>query len=79
MIRCESHVNTRLRCVHRLMPNSGSQKLVVITELSISQRTYVVNANINLNALNGVYRTSDSESGVDSLLDNEKVFVVNKT
>ena len=65
--------------MHRLTQNSGSQKLVEITELSISQRTYVVNADINLNALNGVYKTNDSESGVDSLLDNERLFVVNKT
>lgn len=65
--------------MRRLMQRFGSQNQVVITELSISQRTYVVNANINLNALNGVYKTNDSESGVDLLLDNEKVFVVNKT
>ena len=79
MIRCASHVNTRLRYVRRLMPNSGSQRLVEITELSISQRTYVVNADINLNALNGVYRTNDSESGVELHPDNERLFVVNKT
>ena len=79
MTRCESHVNTRLRYVRRLMPNSGSQRLVEITELSISQRTYVVNASIKLNALNGVFRTNDSESGVELHPDNERLFVVNKT
>lgn len=65
--------------MRRLMPNSGSQRLVEITELSISQRTYVVNASIKLNALNGVFRTNDSESGVELHPDNERFFVVNKT
>lgn len=65
--------------MRRLMPNSGSQRLVEITELSISQRTFVVNASIKLNALNGVYRTNDSESGVELHPDNERLFVVNKT
>lgn len=65
--------------MRRLMPNSGSQRLVEITELSISQRTYVVNASIKLNALNGVFRTNDSESGVELHPDNERLFVVNKT
>lgn len=65
--------------MRRLMPNSGSQRLVEITELSISQRTYVVNAGIKLNALNGVFRTNDSESGVELHPDNERLFVVNET
>ena len=65
--------------MRRLMPSSGSQRLVEITELSISQRTYVVNASIKLNALNGVFRTNDSESGVELHPDNERLFVVNET
>jgi hypothetical protein len=61
------------------MRKSGSQNQVVITELSISQRTYVVNVNINPSALNGVFRTSDSASGVEQHLDKEMLFAVNET
>lgn len=77
LIECASHVNTRLRYVRRLMQTSGSQrKLKVIQEAYVSQKNYVLSVPINLNALNGVLLTNDTEFGVDYLPQTEMQFVV---
>ena len=60
--------------------NSGSLKSKrVIQEVYVSQSSYVVNVNIDLNVLNGVFNTKDSASGVDSPPDREKLYAENVT
>lgn len=76
VVRCESRVTTRLRYVQKLMGTSGSPIKVVITEVSVSQRRFVSNAPIDLNALNGVFRMKDTASGVDSPQLTEELSVV---
>lgn len=73
--RCESHVTTRLRYVHKSMVISGSpigEEISVLSELhSVSVRS----VHTNLNVPNGVLRTSDTESGVDLPQVAEKKYV----
>jgi hypothetical protein len=63
--------------VQKLTETSGSLNKVQTIELSVSQRVSVEDVPINLNALNGVYTTNDSESGVDLLHQIERLFVAN--
>ena len=53
--------------------NSGSPTREAIVEVTQSQSEYVVNAFTNLNALNGVYITKDTVSGVDLAPENVKL------
>ena len=66
MTVCESRVTTRLRYVRKLTETSGSPTKVATVQVLIWQRESVTNVSIDLNALNGVFITKDSESGVDS-------------
>ena len=79
VVRCESRVTTRLRFVRKSTEISGSPTRVEILEVSVSQRTFVTNAPIDLNALNGVSITKDMASGVDSPHMTEELFVANLT
>ena len=75
--KCVSHVNTRLRYVRRLMQTSGFQRKPKATlEAYVLQKNYVLSAPINLNALNGVLLTNDTEFGADYLPQTEMQFVV---
>jgi hypothetical protein len=72
VIKCESHVNTRLRYVRKSTEIFGSQKRVrVILEGYVLQRNYVLSVFIESNAPNGVLTMSDTVSGVDSLPEKE--------
>ena len=51
----------------------------VIQEVYVLQNNYVVNVNIDLNVLNGVFNTKDSASGVDLPPDKEKLYAENVT
>lgn len=52
--------------MHKSTETSGSPTKVATVQVSIWQRESVTNVSIDLNALNGVYITKDSASGVDS-------------
>ena len=77
VIRCESHVTTRLRYVHKSVGMTGSPKQVVTTEVSTLRYVYVTNVSTELNAPNGVFIRNVTESGEDSVPTTEKGFVVN--
>ena len=79
VIRCESHVNTRLRYVQKSVVTTGSQKKVVTVQTTLLQYEYVVSADTDLNAPNGVLTTNVTESGVDLTPERERRFVVNVT
>lgn len=64
LIKCESHVTTRLRYAPKLEENFGSPNKVEILQMSIEQYEYVVNVITDLNAPNGVSITKDLVSGV---------------
>jgi hypothetical protein len=61
---CESHVNTRLRSVHKLVAISGSPSKVVTLQMSYELREFVRYASTELNAADGVFFMNDTESGV---------------
>lgn len=65
MIRCVSHVTTRLRYVLKSEETTGSPKRVVTLQVYQRQYEYVTNVYIDLNALNGVLTTNDTAFGVD--------------
>ena len=73
VIRCVSHVHTRLRYVLKSTETFGSPTKVATVEVSVSQRRYVTNVSTDLNALNGVLITKDSVSGVDLQNQTEKL------
>ena len=52
--------------MHKSMEIYGSPTKVATVQVSIEQSVFVTNVSTNLNALNGVFRMKDSESGVDS-------------
>ena len=79
VIRCESHVTTRLRYVLRSEETTGSQKLAVITLSYSRQSVSVSSASIDLNAPNGVFTKNVTASGEDSLPMTENGYVVNVT
>ena len=79
MIRCVSHVNTRLRYVQKSVVTTGSQRMVVTTQTTLWQYAYVVSVDTDLNAPNGVFITNDTESGADSTPKTESKYVVNAT
>jgi hypothetical protein len=60
--------------------NSGSLKSKkVIQEVYVLQNSYVVNVNIDLNVLNGVFNTKDSAFGAGLHPFNETQYVENVT
>ena len=63
----------------KLEETTGSPRLVVITQTTSSQYEYVVSADTDLNAPNGVFIKNVTASGEDSLPMTEKGFVVNVT
>jgi hypothetical protein len=79
VMQCVSHVNTRLRYVHKSVGTSGSPTKVVTLEVFQQQYEYVTNVSIDLNALNGVLTTKSTESGEDLTLVRDSEFVLNET
>lgn len=79
VVRCVSHVNTRLRYVLKSEETLGSPKQVVTIKVSTLQYRYVTNVSTDLNAPNGVFITNVTESGEGSVLMTEKGSVVNVT
>ena len=65
MTRCESHVNTRLRYVQKLVGTGGSQIKRTITLTHVIQKVYVVDANTKQNAPNGEFTMNTTVSGED--------------
>jgi hypothetical protein len=65
VMKCVSHVNTRLRYVQKSGETYGSPKLVEMYVMYSEQKVFVNAANIDLNAPNGALTTSDTVSGVD--------------
>ena len=59
--------------------NCGSPNRVEIKLIVSEQRTFVVNATIDLNAPNGVFKKNDTVSGVDLHQFREKLYAVNET
>jgi hypothetical protein len=64
--------------VQKLMVTSGSPTKVETVQVLVSQNVSVTNVSIDLSALNGVYITKDSASGVDSPNLTEGLSGVNK-
>jgi len=79
VMRCVSHVNTRLRYVLKSEEIFGSPIKVVTLEVSQKRYEYVVNVSTELNALNGVFITKDTASGEDWLPVKEKEYARNET
>ena len=79
VIQCESHVNTRLRYVQKSVVTTGSQKKVVTVRTTFSQYEYAVSVDTDLNVPNGVYKTSDLESGAVSPKSKESRYAVDAT
>ena len=79
MIRCVSHVNTRLRYVQKSVETTGSQRMVVTTQTTFWQYEYVVSVDTDLNAPNGVFIKNDTESGAVLTPKTESKYVVNAT
>ena len=67
VVRCVSHVSTRLRFVQRSTVTSGSPIEVEILDTYYSQSKYVIDVPIKTNVPSGASQMKDSESGVDSL------------
>ena len=76
VMRCVSHVNTRLRYVLKSEETSGSPTKVVTLEVFQKRYEYVTNVSIELNALNGVSIMKDTASGEDWVLVKEKEYVI---
>ena len=76
VMRCVSHVNTRLRYVLKSEETSGSPTKVVTLEVSQKRYEYVTNVSTELNALNGVSIMSDTESGAVLLRVRESEYAV---
>lgn len=74
VVRCESHVTTRLRYVRKSMAISGSlireETLVSLEQHSVS----VHSVTIDLSVPNGESITNDTESGVVLSPNREKIF-----
>ena len=79
VIRCVSHVTTRLRYVLKSEETTGSPRLVVITQSYSKQSVFVTSVSTDLNAPNGVFIKNVTAFGEDSLPMTEKEFVVNAT
>ena len=79
VIRCVSRVNTRLRYVQKSEVTTGSPRVVVITQTTSSQYEYVVSADTDFNAPNGVFIKNDPESGAVLTPKKEDRYVVNVT
>ena len=76
VIRCVSHVNTRLRYVQKSEVTIGSPKRVVTLQVYQQQYECVTSVSIELNALNGVSIMKDTASGEDWVLVKEKEYVI---
>ena len=79
VIRCESHVITRLRYVLKSEGITGFPRLVVITQSYSKRSVSVSSVSIDLNAPNGVFTKNVTASGEDSLPMTENGYVVNVT
>ena len=79
VIRCVSHVTTRLRYVLKSEETTGSPRLVVITQSYSKRSEYVTSVSTDLNAPNGVFIKNDTESGADSTPKKENRYAVNVT
>lgn len=79
VIRCESHVTTRLRYVRKSVVISGSLKREE-TSLSLEQHSvFVRSVTTDLSVPNGALNTKSSESGEASLPIREKKFASKET
>ena len=78
VVLCESRVTTRLRYVHKSTGIYGSQTTVVTRKITVSLNGFAESASIDLSALNGVYITKDTASGVDSPQLTEELSVANE-
>ena len=76
---CESHVNTRLRYVHKLEGTYGFPKSVEIQLSYFEQRIYVNSVPTDSNAPNGALTMKDTACGVDSPPLKERISVANVT
>jgi len=65
--------------VQKSVGNCGSLNRVEIKLILCEQKTFVVNATIDLNAPNGVFKKNDTVSGVDLRQFREKLYAVNET
>jgi hypothetical protein len=65
--------------VQKSVGNYGSLNRVEIKLIVSEQRISVVNATIDLNAPNGVFKKNDTVSGVDLRQLREKLYAVNET
>lgn len=79
VIRCVSHVNTRLRYVLKSEETIGSPKRVVTLQVYQQQYECVTSVSIELNAPNGALTTNDTAFGVDSVPIKERLSVVKET
>ena len=79
VIRCVSHVNTRLRYVQKSEVTTGSPRVVVTVQTTLWQYEYVVSADTDLNAPNGVFIKNVTESGAVLTPTIENRYVVNAT